>query len=442
MSIALALIVMLAVVTIPIGVVLLILRRTRSVGKMLAAGGFVYVVSFSMAGALTHGTRNNEAARAAGWASWSEQQNATAAGITDPATWREKVAVEAKAEAEARAAAEQAKAEASRREAEAKAAAAQKESEARATAERERTEVARLAAAEKASAAQREAEAKAAADRQRADEPQRIAQSKPAGVMISTGRQDPQVGSISNRLGSLFRSQPQSPIEVRISAASDGKPMPVIEGETNLPDGAELLVSVQKVTSRFMAQGKAPVTSGKFRAGPFSSGGGPLSPGDYEVSISMSVARFQPEAVQLIIGDRGQNLTGENVKESAIGDLGNSVSYEFSLTVPGDPEAGLPKGWREITTDFCTALQASGSCKTIRVRSDTEGKLETKFGYKVRGTPGTDVASICLKAMFEFKGDAANCAKAWEDYGCKGRRHARLLQESPFVKSSALFCEY
>lgn len=231
-------------------------------------------------------------------------------------------------------------------------------------------------------------------------------------------------------------------IEVQISTTAEGVPMPVIAGKTNLPDGATLLVNLRRREGNFLAQDAVTVAGSAFRAGPFSARGAPLPPGTYEVSVSMSIARLQSASVQTVIGDKGQNLKGPYVKGSSTDSSGNYVSYEFPLIIPGDGAQGLPREWKSITNDFCTALQAGGSCREFDMRVDTERKLERKFGYKIRGEPGTDVSGICMKALTDFKGSPADCKRAWEDYGCQGRKHARLLQESYLAGRARTLCEY
>ena len=58
-----------------------------------------------------------------------------------------------------------------------------------------------------------------------------------------------------------------------MSARLEGDEMPLVVGATNLPDGTALIVTLQRKESRYMAQAKTGVTSGAFRAGPFSQEG-------------------------------------------------------------------------------------------------------------------------------------------------------------------------
>jgi hypothetical protein len=231
-------------------------------------------------------------------------------------------------------------------------------------------------------------------------------------------------------------------IEVRISAETNGQLTPLITGRTNLPDEAELMVTLRRPSAYFSAGDTVPVTGGSFKAGPFNLRGQPLPAGEYEVSISMSIARNQPKTVQAVIGDKGQNLTGSYVTRSNVGDLDNYVSYTFPLVIADASEPSLPRGWKQITTDFCTAMQAGGVCGEFDMRVDTEKALESKFGYKVRGEPGTDVGGTCMKALIDFKGSRADCKRAWEDYGCQGQKHARLLQQSHLAGGGRILCKY
>ena len=61
--------------------------------------------------------------------------------------------------------------------------------------------------------------------------------------------------------------------KVTMSARLEGDEMPLVVGATNLPDGTALIVTLQRKESRYMAQAKTGVTSGAFRAGPFSQEG-------------------------------------------------------------------------------------------------------------------------------------------------------------------------
>lgn len=120
-------------------------------------------------------------------------------------------------------------------------------------------------------------------------------------------------------------------LKVVITATLDSADKPTVVGTTNLPDGIELMVTLKRKESAFLAQDKTNVIQGKFRAGPFSQNGASLNPGTYSISVSMSGASFQPPATWPIIGNDGTNLEGPIAKKSNFG--GRIVEYNTTFKV-------------------------------------------------------------------------------------------------------------
>lgn len=140
--------------------------------------------------------------------------------------------------------------------------------------------------------------------------------------------------------------------EVKLDVFADtnnGKP--IISGETNLPDGSELMISITTIATkeelaelglseeemeetRYTTHGqdKVIVKDGKFTSETFSKQGEKYDPNEYIVSVSMSLAQLQDESVQKIIGSNGENMTGDNVVESSDG-LGNYVDKEITMVI-------------------------------------------------------------------------------------------------------------
>lgn len=105
-----------------------------------------------------------------------------------------------------------------------------------------------------------------------------------------------------------------------------------VTAESNLPDGTELGSSVFQ-EGGFMAQDSQTLRDGTVSFGPFSHKGNAIPSGTYDVSVTMPIARNQPDEVKAIIGDAGENLTGPLVSEESItGDAVVSVSDQ--LVVP------------------------------------------------------------------------------------------------------------
>ncbi|WP_447895463.1 hypothetical protein [Vreelandella sp. GE22] len=109
----------------------------------------------------------------------------------------------------------------------------------------------------------------------------------------------------------------------------------MVEGETNLPDGARVQVIVERELSRVRWQSRTLVSGGTFTAGPFGSGSG-LPDGGYLVRVQSSEASVQPRAVQEIIGPRGDYLSGELVTQTRHG-LGQVATYSRRFLVGSEP---------------------------------------------------------------------------------------------------------
>ncbi|MBR2513585.1 MAG: hypothetical protein IKE45_06110 [Halomonas sp.] len=127
------------------------------------------------------------------------------------------------------------------------------------------------------------------------------------------------------------------PLEVAISTQAslrtDRRLM--VEGETNLPDGAQIQVTIEREISRVRWQSRTSVMNGQFGAGPFGSGSG-LPDGGYIVRVQLSEASVQPRDVQARIGTQGEHLTGELVSQSRHG-LGQVATYSRRFLVGSEP---------------------------------------------------------------------------------------------------------
>lgn len=127
------------------------------------------------------------------------------------------------------------------------------------------------------------------------------------------------------------------PLEVAISTQAslrtDRRLM--VEGETNLPDGAQIQVTIEREISRVRWQSLTNVMDGQFDAGPFGSGSG-LPDGTYIVQVQLSEASVQPRDVQARIGTQGEYLTGELVSQSRHG-LGQVATYSRRFLVGSEP---------------------------------------------------------------------------------------------------------
>lgn len=122
-------------------------------------------------------------------------------------------------------------------------------------------------------------------------------------------------------------------ISAHVSLRSDRRLM--VEGESNLPDGTQIRIIVEREISRVRWQARTQVEGGRFTAGPFGSGSG-LPDGGYDVRVEVSEGSVQPEAVQARIGHEGQHLAGELVSQSRHG-LGQVATYSRRFLVGSEP---------------------------------------------------------------------------------------------------------
>ncbi|MDL5351579.1 hypothetical protein [Microbacterium sp. zg-YB36] len=125
---------------------------------------------------------------------------------------------------------------------------------------------------------------------------------------------------------------PPTPIDVTITyeLVVDASGGITIDAASNLPDGAALGASFF-VEGGYFAQDEGTLEDGKVSFGPFSDKGTPLK-GTYEMSITLPIARNQPDSVQACIGSAGELLTGPLVSaEEITGD--NVASLDVIVTV-------------------------------------------------------------------------------------------------------------
>ncbi|PWB82136.1 MAG: hypothetical protein C3F08_00415 [Candidatus Methylomirabilota bacterium] len=81
--------------------------------------------------------------------------------------------------------------------------------------------------------------------------------------------------------GALIAAMAPAPVfafKATMSAKVEAADKPVVIGTTNLPEGTELMVTVKRSESGYMAQDKTRVSNGGFRVGPFSQGGRSVEP--------------------------------------------------------------------------------------------------------------------------------------------------------------------
>lgn len=110
---------------------------------------------------------------------------------------------------------------------------------------------------------------------------------------------------------------------------------PIVQGVTNLPNGTVLMASLERPDSGYMAQDKFTVQGGRFKSVRFTSDGGPLPPGKYQLELMAPVTAAQPVSARVAIGDNYSKYTGPLLKKGAFGTV---LKYESTLLVPRAPK--------------------------------------------------------------------------------------------------------
>jgi hypothetical protein len=125
------------------------------------------------------------------------------------------------------------------------------------------------------------------------------------------------------------------PVEIVASATLRGDRRLMVEGEANLPDETRLLIVVERELSGVRWQSRTQVTGERFSAGPFGPGSG-LPDGGYTITVHLMEASVQPASVRERIGEQGEHLEGELVRNSRHG-LGQVARYSRRYLIGSEP---------------------------------------------------------------------------------------------------------
>lgn len=169
-------------------------------------------------------------------------------------------------------------------------------------------------------------------------------------------------------------------LTVTITVKAEGNDKPTIVGVTNLPDGIDLMVTVSRKESSYMAQDKVKVKGGSFRAGPFSQKGAGLNPGTYSIEVTMPLANLQPPPTWPIIGNEGAMLEGPLAKKSKFG--GKIVEYNTSFRVDDGKQSAEKDQAARMQSEKDTHAWWLQSCKdTCNLTRNLARKQNEKFDW-------------------------------------------------------------
>jgi hypothetical protein len=168
---------------------------------------------------------------------------------------------------------------------------------------------------------------------------------------------------------------------------------PVIRGSTNLPDGTELMLTLLRPESGYMAQSKTRVLAGHFGSERFSANGNPLNPGKYQVRIITIAAELQTKAVQSVIGAHGERLSGTLIKPSPLG--GSMLEYVAEVQLGGPPNTVLDAK-AKAASDAALQRRVVQSCEEAVDLANAGVKSGMLTGHVISGVDREQRVSECI----------------------------------------------
>jgi hypothetical protein len=160
-----------------------------------------------------------------------------------------------------------------------------------------------------------------------------------------------------------------------------------LEGLTNLPDGTELMVSVQR--GPVMGGDKEVVAGGHFAEDVLPKRGQPIPPGNYDVEVSTPFGDFQPPEVKAELGSNYEALTGPLLSKS---NGGRIVDYNSKFHVGGSVDT---KADQQSRAD---ALQRSKNVAEKSCKSNPDA-VERLTGSAMTAEARERSIAHCLKTM-------------------------------------------
>ncbi|HOX44403.1 MAG TPA: hypothetical protein PK668_12440 [Myxococcota bacterium] len=119
---------------------------------------------------------------------------------------------------------------------------------------------------------------------------------------------------------------------IRLSFGVEGGRRPYALGETNLPEGSLLEVSVRDARGEKLGALRTTVRAYRFGCDPLGPPAG-LPDGEFQVHVALVELGEQPEHVRAILGERGERLSGPHLRRGADGLPG--VEARRTLRLPG-----------------------------------------------------------------------------------------------------------
>ena len=173
-------------------------------------------------------------------------------------------------------------------------------------------------------------------------------------------------------------------VEIEVSISETSEQQIIIAGDTNLPSGTIILVSLRNEVLGFEFTDKLSVDQGRFITSPMGTKSR-LVDGKYLVEVTMPLPFVQPEEVQKIVGLYGEHLTGTHAYQTDFGgkivkfSKYHSIGSEEAILQSADAHNRLVKTIAEETTRL---VNEGKQMNSLRLSNDIA--LNQECGQKMR----------------------------------------------------------
>lgn len=195
--------------------------------------------------------------------------------------------------------------------------------------------------------------------------------------------------------------------------------------ETNLPDTAELAVTVSELRNGdYYGYSKAIVQDGKAQTEWFSNEGEALTNGEYTLSISMSMPATQSKEVQEAVGKDGEYLEGDLVvkdNDSCYVSMEKTISIENGASA--EEKIKLNDKHKKIVAQFYNELMEEYNKQKVnyndlefgifladwnRRRNEAQSQMDEEDAIYDYGVAIRELISLQMELKYKLKGEPAD----------------------------------
>lgn len=167
----------------------------------------------------------------------------------------------------------------------------------------------------------------------------------------------------------------------------------IILGNTNLPEGTLLNITVKEENGNYSEQNQVTVVNGNFQSVQFGPDGG-LDVGSYSVEVLTPASNEQPESVRARFGPEGVNLVGDLVVQA---DGGGVVKTGARFVVSRPPPVLTAMGGSGI------GLTAADYANGFELTLLSAHKTKSAFGEEPPAIPNKEYGNVFIFLEITYK---------------------------------------